>query len=144
MWDKEKRRHLLIFNICLAAAAIGVAVYMILLYGYGVPFRCAFSQSTHLYCPGCGFTRAVRALLSFDIFASLRAHPLALPAVGAILYYEIAFFRAARGRGRVRAWPAVAFAYALLGYFLLRNLLLVCFSIDPLGDFAGEWGLLLR
>ncbi len=143
MWNKKWVHRLLFFNLCLLVFAAGVALYMILLDRYHAPFVCSFAKSTHLYCPGCGFTRAVRALLSFDILASLAAHPLAAGAIGVILYYEVAFLCAARGRGCVRAWPAVAFAVALLGFFLLRNLLLVLFSVDFLGDFRGEWGVLL-
>ncbi|MBQ8173898.1 MAG: DUF2752 domain-containing protein [Clostridia bacterium] len=141
MWDKGRVRHLLFFNGCLFAAAVAVAVYMVLLYGLDFPFRCSFSAASHLYCPGCGFTRAVRALLSFDILASLAAHPFALLGIGVIGYYEVALFRAARGRGRVRAWPAVSFAVGLLCFFVLRNLLLILFGIDFLGDFGQEWGI---
>ncbi len=144
MLDKRWLRRLLLLNACLALAAAAVAVYMILLYGYGVPFRCSFADATHLYCPGCGFTRAVRALLSLDILASLGAHPFAILGVAVIVYYELAFFSAARGRGRVRAWPAIAFAFGLLSFFVLRNVLLVLFSIDFLGDFSGEWGIFVQ
>ena len=144
MWDKRKLRHLFLFNGILVAFALAVAVYMLLLDRYDAPFYCAFSRSAHLYCPGCGFTRAVRALLSFDILASLGAHPFALIGIGVIGYYEVALFRAARGRGCVRAWPAVFYAFGLLGFFLIRNLLLVLFSIDFLGDFRQDWGILIR
>ena len=144
MWDKKWLCCLGFFNACLALAALVVALYMILLDGYGVPFRCSFAEATHLYCPGCGFTRAVRALLSFDILASLVAHPFAIVGIFVILYYELAFFFAARGSGRVRALPAIGFAFGLLFFFLLRNLLLIFFSIDFLGDFSGEWGIFVR
>ena len=144
MWDKQKVKHLLLFNGCLLAAAIAVATYMILLYRFDFPFVCSFSEASHLYCPGCGFTRATRALLSLDILSSLAAHPFALLGVLAIGYYEVALFRAARGKGRVMAWPAVAFAFGLLCFFLLRNLLLILFGVDTLGNFGQEWGILAR
>lgn len=39
---------------------------------------CPFWKLTGLYCPGCGGTRAIRALLHGDILLSLRCHPLIL------------------------------------------------------------------
>ena len=36
---------------------------------------CAFHMLTGLYCPGCGGTRAVRALMHGRLLLSLRLHP---------------------------------------------------------------------
>lgn len=41
--------------------------------------RCFFHQLTGLYCPGCGNTRALYALLHLDWRASLAANALFLP-----------------------------------------------------------------
>lgn len=43
---------------------------------YGLP--CLFRFFTGLYCPGCGGTRAVKALLSGKILRSLYFHPFVL------------------------------------------------------------------
>ena len=43
---------------------------------------CIFKRIVGLYCPGCGGTRALKALLSGDIAASLFYHP-------AVLYYAV-------------------------------------------------------
>ena len=40
------------------------------MYIFGIP--CFFYKVTSFYCPGCGFTRAVFALLHFDIYQALR------------------------------------------------------------------------
>lgn len=37
---------------------------------------CLFQQMTGLYCPGCGGTRAVRALLAGHPFLSFLYHPV--------------------------------------------------------------------
>lgn len=138
---KRARRALLFYHLALLVAAAGVFTYLILLRLAGVPFVCRFSARAHLYCPGCGFTRALEALLRFDIPASLVANPMLLVLAMTLLYYEVAFWLAAfRRRGfRVSHRPAVIFAYTLLAYAVLRNLLLVCFHIDPLDDLLCYW-----
>lgn len=42
----------------------------------GIP--CLFHLYTGLYCPGCGGTRAVKALIRGDLLLSFRYHPLIL------------------------------------------------------------------
>jgi hypothetical protein len=39
--------------------------------------HCPFAMVTHLPCPGCGSTRAVRAALSLDLAGALRFNPMA-------------------------------------------------------------------
>ncbi len=98
----KARRTFLVYNLLLLLAAGGIAGYLWLLARTGLRALCPFSFFTHLYCPGCGFTRAGRALLQLDL-------------------------------------PAILFAYALVAYAILRNLLLVFFAIDPLGDLIRFW-----
>lgn len=138
---KRARRALLFYHLALLLAADGVTTYLILLRRAGLPFVCRFSARTHLYCPGCGFTRALEALLRLDIPASLLANPMLLVLALTLAYYEVAFWLAAfRRRGfSVSHRPAVCFAYALLAYAVLRNLLLVFLHIDPLGDLLPYW-----
>jgi hypothetical protein len=53
-----------------ALAALGVVL------ASGV-VRCPFAAILHQPCPGCGTTRAVRALLSLDFGAAFRFNPVA-------------------------------------------------------------------
>ena len=48
---------------------------------------CPIHRMTGLYCPGCGGTRALKALAQGRIADSLRWHPLALPATAFIVIY---------------------------------------------------------
>ena len=45
---------------------------------------CVFHKWTGYYCPGCGGTRAVKALLRGDVIGSFFYHPVVL--YGAVLY----------------------------------------------------------
>lgn len=51
----------------------------------GQGFPCLFHFITGLYCPGCGGTRAVRALLHGEILKSFCYHPFVLYAVIAVV-----------------------------------------------------------
>ncbi len=41
-----------------------------------VSFPCVVYQKTGHYCPGCGGTRSIKALLQGDILSSLKYHPV--------------------------------------------------------------------
>ncbi|MBQ8285684.1 MAG: DUF2752 domain-containing protein [Thermoguttaceae bacterium] len=48
------------------------------------PPPCIFRKATGIYCPGCGSTRALRALLEGDFFAALRYNPFSIAAFFAL------------------------------------------------------------
>lgn len=132
------RKNALLYHALLLLVGGGLLLYLLLAQRFR--FLCPFSFFAHLYCPGCGATRALAALLHLDLPRALAANPCVPLLALVLLYYEVAFLRAAlRGRGRVSSLPAILFAYALLAFFLLRNLLLVGFHIDPLGDLIQFW-----
>ena len=51
-------------------------MFNISLFDVNVP--CAIYQRTGYYCPGCGGTRAVKALFRGDILTSLKYHPVVI------------------------------------------------------------------
>ena len=136
---KSKRRVFLIYNACLLLFLAGVLLYWLLLRRAGLPFRCAFWESLHLYCPGCGATRAMEALLCGRVLLSLSYNPLALLLPLCALYYEVSLFPPVWRRRAPLAWPALTLSYFALGFFLLRNLFFFCFGIDSLGDLTLYW-----
>lgn len=56
---------------------------------------CIYYTTAHIYCPGCGFTRSLEALLRGDILLSLRQNLLLIICIIlAALYYIIFLLKA--------------------------------------------------
>ena len=97
---------------------------------------------TGLYCPGCGGTRAVRALLSGHPVLSFLYHPvvpyMASVAVWAAVSWILYF---ATGNRRFRPELDDRIAYAAAGIvilnFIIKNGLLVFAGIDVIGRLPG-------
>lgn len=69
----------LVMNIGMGAAAAGLLAARLLQIDLSRLFLpCLFHLVTGLYCPGCGGTRAVTALLHLHVLQSFRCHPLVL------------------------------------------------------------------
>jgi hypothetical protein len=132
-------RPFALYNALLLLFAAGGSVYLALAARAPALFACAFARQSHLYCPGCGGSRALLALLRLDVLGSLAANPSLIAGIATLVYYEIALYLSSRGRARVRPWPAIAYAALILAFFIIRNLLLVLCGIDPLGDQIGYW-----
>jgi hypothetical protein len=111
---------------CVAVGAAGLLVRDIDPAAPGSHFpSCAFHSATGLWCPGCGLTRGVHALLNGDVGAAFASNIFTPIAIIAIVWLLISWTRLAWGRPAPRLphgaerWlmfggPAVVFAYGLL------------------------------
>ena len=102
-------------------------------------FACKFKEIFHLYCPGCGGSRAVTRLLSFDFVDSFIAFPPLYFAIAAVAEVDIRLLAAIiKNEPRIistyRPVLFIVFAAVLLLHFFIRNALLLICGIDPLGD----------
>ena len=90
-------------------------------------FPCLFHLLTGLYCPGCGGTRAVRAMAAGNLRLSFQYHPLVL-------------YTAAAKNPRWYLGHETLFVYIAAGIIVVnwicKNVLLVFFGIDLL----PAWG----
>jgi len=79
------------FSLLVSLPVISAAGYFAArLYFYQSLFSlwpCAFRELTGLYCPACGSTRAVGALMRFSVMESLRYNPV--PVLAAALLFFI-------------------------------------------------------
>lgn len=98
---------------------------------------CTFHALTHMYCPGCGGTRATFALLSGKIIASIKYNPAVVFGALLILYYEIGIVvTLIKNNGKryytTKLWPVYLYLVIVFSFFIIRNLLLVFCGIDML------------
>ena len=92
---------------------------------------CAFRLITGFYCPGCGGTRAVKALLAGDFLSSVRLHPFVPYTALLGIWFMVSQTIERISRGRVKIgmhfrmvylWIALAI---ILVNWIVQNLLLL-------------------
>lgn len=137
----ERRRAtalFLIFNVFLLSL---VLVYLILVRIYDGAVSdptCRFQQVFSLYCPGCGGSRALRALLRLDLVSAIRLHPPLVSALPLAVYAEVLLVLGilkhdARYITRFKIWTLTIPVIFAAVFFFVRNALLLS-EIDILGD----------
>lgn len=100
--------------------------------------ECATVKYFHLYCPGCGGTRALFALLRLDFIEMIR-YNLNLPlAIFTYMYYNIRAFIEIKKNNeqyfeRLRYRLLIIVGCIALIYSIARNALLL-YGIDLIGD----------
>ncbi len=129
MANKSTRIALWIFLGCSFAAVAGLCVFLY----YHSPFEsdialCPVYRYFHLYCPGCGLTRAFYLLLHGHPLLALRQNPVALPLLLFVLYLLLAEIAAYLFPRPILPRPELPFPLilALLGllivFAILRNI----------------------
>ncbi len=95
---------------------------------------CVLNAFFGIYCPGCGGTRAVEALLHGHILLSLWYHPLVLYTAvlggGFMITQTLARLKVPHIKGwRFHDWYLYGAAGILFGNCILKNVLRLCFHI---------------
>lgn len=103
----------------------------------GVLPPCMLNRYFGIYCPGCGGSRAVMALIQGKFLDSLYYHPLVL--YGAVLYLAFMLSQtvALLSRGRLKGlrfhqWFLFGAVFLIVLNCLIKNILKFCFGIDVL------------
>lgn len=103
---------------------------------------CFFKEVTHLYCPGCGGTRSVIALLHLDIKRAFLCNPT-------VVYVAIMFLWCMLGTviwkltgKKIKAmqpqlWMLILGVVLFFGFAIIRNIMVYKFGYDYLGDFLS-------
>ena len=105
---------------------------------------CNFKNWLHLYCPGCGGTRACISLMKFHFIDSICSNPIVIYFASCMLYYYIKIgYLLIKNHGKLvyifnTTWLFVAIAVMII-FFITRNLFLVIKGYDYLGDIGNDW-----
>lgn len=145
--EEDVRRYrveFMIFSV-LCMVAVPVLFYMKDL-GDNLSFGsiCYVSEHFHFYCPGCGGTRAVIALLNGRLIRSFICNPYPLCICTMVIRIWCTLLYDSFVAGRYRrlisplSYPEVWGVFFLpLLLFIVRNVLLLYLHVDPLGDLAA-------
>lgn len=138
---KRLKSDFIIVNIVAGVAIIILfTVMMMQRYGIFVGIPCGIHEIFHVYCPGCGGTRALFAFLHGHIFQSIYYNPAVFFGALLILYYEsTVLLTLVKRNGKIYYYQKTGLVYAylfiLLIYAIVRDYLLVGMGIDMIGDF---------
>lgn len=106
-----------------------------------VSSECYFRTHWKIYCPGCGGTRALEALLQGKIMESFIYNPIVLMFLGDIILMETfkLYEKSKKEIGKTAEFRIKinsGFLLFIFVFFLFRNYLLYGWGIDVLGDFS--------
>ena len=98
---------------------------------------CLFREITGLYCPGCGGTRAVKALMKGEILSSFLYHPFILYMVILAVIFAVSYLLYMKTKNpKFRLCFDNKYAYIGIGIivinFILKNYVLVIEGVDLL------------
>lgn len=135
------KKDFLIVNIA-AGGVLLVLFICLLLQQYGIlpRYDCLMHELFHIYCPGCGGTRAIMALLAGDVLKSLVCNPAVVVGLILVLYYEVGVIvTLIRRNGKYyflrKLWLIYGYLGMIIVYGVVRDYLLVSGICDLLGDF---------
>ena len=139
--NKTRRNMIIGFLLFNFGALLFSFLYLYFDYRLGGALSdCHIRHSLRIYCPGCGATRAVKSLLRFDVLAALKYNFAVVYMVFAVAYYEIRMIKAIVKKDfgiflKSSKFPLIILAILFIAGFFIKNILLVFFGIDLIGDF---------
>ena len=96
-----------------------------------------------IYCPLCGGTRAIAALTRFHFIEAWNYNAFVVLLCFAILALDVwawvRYFQKKEPLIILPRWSYITFCVILVIYFILRNVLMIFFGIDPTGDLVYFW-----
>ena len=135
---KMLKRDFWLVNV-LTGSAVLLTLFFLLLQHTGVlpSFPCVLYMALGIYCPGCGGTRALRALLGGHFIQSLRYNPAVICGILLILYYELgAVITLVKRNGKRymyhKMWPLAVYLSMVAVFTVARDVLLLAAHIDIL------------
>lgn len=149
MIHKKVGKLYLLAHVILLAAILAFPIYRAVAQGIASGFTgCLIHDRLFLYCPLCGGTRAVSALLRFELAEAFAYNAFVVLLVFLAVVLDVwAFVRLLRGHANllpIPGWGWIVLAVLLVLYGVLRNYLMIAHGIDPVGDLGVFWNAVRR
>ncbi len=134
-----KRKRLIIFiaiNVILPLLAISLVMFskIVSITPYAERLVCPSLIEYGIYCPFCGTTRAIEAILCGKLITAFIYNPAFVFFIPCFIYYDIVSFVAIikekEKLPKIRKWVAITLIAILLAYWIFRNALLLIWGID--------------
>jgi hypothetical protein len=123
----RQRLSRIVYFICLAGiAGFFLTAVICRLTGFSFVGKlsdggCRFRALTGYYCPGCGGTRAVDALLKGRMITSLRYHPVVVYLFAGVIIFAVSHTLNIISRKKIRALLfRESFFYVMIGLIVLQ------------------------
>ena len=104
---------------------------------------CFLHDYLFLYCPFCGGTRAVFALLRLQFLEAIQYNVFVVCLVVWGLFLDAtAFVRLLRNEKNLLKFPKhtwIVMLCVFIGFMILRNVLMIVWGLDPTGDLGAAW-----
>lgn len=104
---------------------------------------CLLHDYLFLYCPLCGGTRALGALLQLDLLAALHYNAFVVLLTVVFLIWDVAvLIRILRGSENAWSLPRpvwITLCVLFVAFGILRNWLMIAHHYDPVGDLGAFW-----
>ena len=149
MFKRKEGRAFLLINAALLLLCLLFPLYTLIVKAVSPNLSgCMLHDYLFLYCPMCGGTRAISALLQFRFLDALRYNAfVVLFVIAALVLDVVALIRLLQNKKtilRFAGWLWILLAVALVLFGILRNVLMIGFEIDPLGDLGAFWKILKK
>ena len=107
---------------------------------------CLLHDYLFLYCPMCGGTRAVEALLHLEFAKAIAYNPMVIfGGAAAFILDGVALIRILKKKKQILVipgWTWIACTVIFLLFGVVRNYLMIRHGYDPLGDLGAIWQIL--
>ena len=142
---KTKLRHPLFLALHGAAilAAFFLPLYIKVVNWLGGIFGGCLMHRFFIYCSLCGGTRAVAELTRFHFIEAWNYNALVVILCVVVLALDVwawvRYFQKKEPLIILPRWSWITACVLLVIYFILRNVLMIFFGIDPTGDLGYFW-----
>jgi hypothetical protein len=126
--SRIRKRSLYLFLI-INISVITVSLIYNFLFEKNIVGSCSFHDLLGFYCPGCGGSRSLNALLSFNFIKSFVFYP-AIPVTSLIILYVdvllfMSFIKNRNFLTLIRKWMFISVCAVIILNFIIRNILLL-------------------